>query len=180
MTGDTPDISEWLDFEFYDLVWWIDRPNKPDITDMARRLGRWLGVSHRVGSDLCYWVATDSGQLVSKTSVEHVTQEDYLQADIRKQIDEFNQKLEDRLDDANFRLNIDEEADLSFLEDIEIDDSGGATTEHGVAPDDEEYGDMLRGERPEDDDEEAIDRYLNMELIMDVGTSGERRGRVIK
>ena len=82
------------------------------------------------------------------------------------------------LDDANFRLNIDEEADLSFLEDIEIDDSGGVTTEHGVAPDDEEYGDMLRGERPEDDDEEAIDRYLNMELIMDVGTSGERRGRV--
>ena len=39
VTGDTPDISEWLDFEFYDLVWWIDRPNKPDITDTARRLG---------------------------------------------------------------------------------------------------------------------------------------------
>ena len=70
------------DFEFYDLVWWIDWPNKPDITDTAQRLGRWLGVSHQVGSDLCYWVATDSGQLVSKTSVEHVTQEDYLQADI--------------------------------------------------------------------------------------------------
>ena len=175
-----PGHHEWLDFEFYDLVWWIDQPNKPDITDTVRRLGRWLGVSHRVGSDLCYWVATDSRQLVSKTSVEHVTQEDYLQADIRKQIDEFNQKLEDQLDDANFRLNIDEEADLSFLEDIEIDDSGGVTTEHGVAPDDEEYGDMLRGEQPEDDDEEAIDCYLNMELIMDVGTSGKRRGRVIK
>ena len=77
-------------------------------------------------------------------------------------------------------MNINEEADLSFLEDIEIDDSGGVTTEHGVTPDEEEYGDMLRGEQPEDDDEEAIDHYLNMELIMDVGTSGERRGRVIK
>ena len=39
---------------------------------------------------------------------------------------------------------------------------------------------MLRGERPEDDDGEAIDYYLNMELITDVGTSGERRGREIK
>ena len=29
MTGNTPDISEWLDFEFYDLVWWLDRPTKP-------------------------------------------------------------------------------------------------------------------------------------------------------
>jgi hypothetical protein len=24
VTGETPDISEWLDFEFYDLVWWWD------------------------------------------------------------------------------------------------------------------------------------------------------------
>jgi hypothetical protein len=24
VTGKTPDISEWLDFEFYDLVWWWD------------------------------------------------------------------------------------------------------------------------------------------------------------
>ena len=104
VTGDIPDISEWLDFELYDLVWWIDWPNKPDIMDMTRRLGCWLGVSHRVGSDLCYLVATDSGQLVSKTSVKHVTQEDHLQADICEQIDEFNLKLEDRLDDANFQI----------------------------------------------------------------------------
>ena len=24
VTGQTADISEWLDFEFYDLVWWLD------------------------------------------------------------------------------------------------------------------------------------------------------------
>jgi hypothetical protein len=24
VTGETPDVSEWLDFEFYDLVWWWD------------------------------------------------------------------------------------------------------------------------------------------------------------
>jgi hypothetical protein len=33
VTGQTPDISEWLDFEFYDLVWWLDRPTKPNFTD---------------------------------------------------------------------------------------------------------------------------------------------------
>jgi hypothetical protein len=36
VTGNTPDISEWLDFEFYDLVWWIDQPNKPDVGDMVK------------------------------------------------------------------------------------------------------------------------------------------------
>jgi hypothetical protein len=36
VTGETPDISEWLDFEFYDLVWWWDRPNKPNINDETK------------------------------------------------------------------------------------------------------------------------------------------------
>ena len=36
VTGQTPDISEWLDFEFYNLVWWLDRPNKPDFMENTR------------------------------------------------------------------------------------------------------------------------------------------------
>ena len=45
LNGKTPDISEWLDFTFYDLVWYYNLDN-PDITDNARQLGRWLGISH--------------------------------------------------------------------------------------------------------------------------------------
>jgi len=40
ITGQTADISEWLDFEFYDLVWWFDRHVKPDMTDGTMRLAR--------------------------------------------------------------------------------------------------------------------------------------------
>jgi len=36
VTGDTPNISKWLDFEFYNLMWWIDWPNKPDVTDETK------------------------------------------------------------------------------------------------------------------------------------------------
>jgi hypothetical protein len=65
-------------------------------------LGRWLGVSHRVGSDLCYcgvgsdlcyWIVTDSGQVVLKTSVEHVTCDDYLNEDTKAKVKEFERKL---------------------------------------------------------------------------------------
>jgi hypothetical protein len=66
VTGQTSDIGEWLDFEFYDLVWWLDRPNKPNITDKVLRLARWIGVLHRVGSNLCYWLITESGKIISK------------------------------------------------------------------------------------------------------------------
>jgi hypothetical protein len=89
VTGQTPDISEWLDFEFYDLVWWIHCPKKPYFTDHVRQLGRWLGVSHRVGSNLCYWILTDSGNVVSKSSVEHVTRDDYLKPKIKAQMKNF-------------------------------------------------------------------------------------------
>ena len=68
LTGDTIDISEWLDFEFYDLVWlWDDRENenKPSI-------GCWLGVSHHVGSALCYYILTDKGEVISRTTVQHI------------------------------------------------------------------------------------------------------------
>jgi hypothetical protein len=53
VTGNTIDISEWLDFDFYDRVWYWDA-KKMDMTDEQARIGRWLGISHRVGSDMTY------------------------------------------------------------------------------------------------------------------------------
>ena len=50
ITGNTCDISEWIDFEFYDLCWYWDHPNNWD----NPKIGRWLGVSHHVGSAMCY------------------------------------------------------------------------------------------------------------------------------
>ncbi len=45
VTGETLDISEYLDFGFYDHVSFWDNAGLGEI-----QLGRWLGVSHRVGS----------------------------------------------------------------------------------------------------------------------------------
>ena len=44
VTGETPDISEWLDFEFYDRVWYYNQ--KIELDRSGRRLARWLGVAH--------------------------------------------------------------------------------------------------------------------------------------
>jgi len=183
VTGETAEIGEWLDFEFYDLVWWLDRPVKPNVTDDTRRLARWLGISHRVGSDMCYWLITESGKIISKTSVEHVTRDDYLKGDIKKTIDEFNEKLTERLNDENFQFEDDGDFQGMYLDDIEelVDGNPGvARMEEETTPTDEEYDDMITEERPEEDDQEAIDKYVNAELLLDVGTDNERRGRVVK
>ena len=61
LTGDTPDISEWLDFDIYDQVWFWDSPGKEE----NPKPGCWLGVSHRIGSALCYWVIDVKGSVFS-------------------------------------------------------------------------------------------------------------------
>ena len=43
VTGRTPDISEYLDFDFWDLVWYWDTAH-PNIDQDDRKLGRWAGV----------------------------------------------------------------------------------------------------------------------------------------
>ncbi len=154
-----PCISEWLDFEFYNLVWWWHLPGKPNVTDNPRQLAHWLGVSHRVGSNLCYWLVTDTGKLVLNSSVQHVTRDDYLQEDIKKQIDEFNKKLEERLNDKNFLL-FNEGFQGMYIEDL-MESHSGVIHEEANTPGDEDYGD-------------------NAELILGLGTNDEQRGRVVK
>ena len=47
---DSVDISKYIDFELYDLIWYWD--NLDSIGNPC--IGRWLGVYHRVGSALWY------------------------------------------------------------------------------------------------------------------------------
>ena len=51
VTGETADISEYLDFGFYDYVWYKDNaglgPQLP---------GRWLSVAEHHGNLMCYYV----------------------------------------------------------------------------------------------------------------------------
>ena len=163
--GETPEISEWLDFEFYDLVWWLDNTKQHPFE--KRRLAQWLGISHHVGSDLCYWLITESGKLISKTSVEHVVQADYIEPSKKQQIDTFNKTLDERLDDTNFRLTGDMDISRLYLDD-DVDPD-----QQTNVPTNEKYGDMLFEPRPDEDDEEAVNKYRNMELILDLGNDNE-------
>jgi hypothetical protein len=73
--GHTIDISEWLDFEFYDFVWYWDEA-KADMSEGQRLLGRWLGIAHRIGSNMMYWIMTQSGWVIARLTVQHVMTSD--------------------------------------------------------------------------------------------------------
>ena len=103
VTGKMPDISEYCDFDFYDLVWYFPDVH-PSISQENRALGRWLGVSHRIGSDMCYWILTKNGNVVADTTVQHVIRDEQLDPDIKQDIDAFNLAVNERLSDHNFMI----------------------------------------------------------------------------
>jgi hypothetical protein len=51
ITGETPDILEYMDFDFYQFVKYRDATSD---WDDPVQLGRWLGIAHEVGSPLTY------------------------------------------------------------------------------------------------------------------------------
>jgi hypothetical protein len=101
-------------------------------------------MSHHVGSDLCYWIVTDSGQVVSNTSVEHVTCKDFLSEDTKAKVKDFEKKFAEHLDDSNFILQGEDGIDLKMLEDLD-DDGTGAMVEDGITPMEAEYDGMIVG-----------------------------------
>ena len=61
-------ILEYLDFPFNDCCWYNDNTGLGDT-----KLGKCLGVSHRVGSTMSYCVLTANIMAVSRTTVSRVT-----------------------------------------------------------------------------------------------------------
>ena len=88
ISGETPDISEYLDFSFYD--WVLFRTN----AGLGKEeIGRWLGVSHKVGDMMSYWILPESGIPISCTTVQRVTELELEKEENKERIKEFNEKI---------------------------------------------------------------------------------------
>ena len=59
ITGETPDISEYLDLTFYD---WVTCRANTGLRYLS--IGLWLSVSHKVGQAISYWILTVSGIMI--------------------------------------------------------------------------------------------------------------------
>jgi hypothetical protein len=135
------------------------------------RLARWLGVAHLIGSDLCNWLLLESGKIIVHTTVQHVVREDYLNGDVK--LERFDRSVEDRLSDQNFTLHNQNGFNIQ-----DKPTNGDASTTIC----EEDYGNMNLPDTPDVDDVDdgSMDKYMNAELIFDVGTGHEQKGRAVK
>lgn len=154
VTGDTPDISEYVDFGFYDSVWFRDQPKD----DGKSYLGRWLGVSHCIGSAMCYFVINSNGAIESRTSVQPLSDTDQHSSDIAERIKELDEGIAKRLGDPPNFLT-DDANNLILQEDESLFDDG-------IDPNDET--------RMIDEDHliyspDAYDPYIGVEILLPEG-----------
>ena len=87
--GETIDILEYLDFGFYDEVWFKDNaglsPSEP---------GRWLGVSHQTGRLMCYHILTQRGTVVSRSTVQRVTALEKCTHEVKETFVKFDEEIQ--------------------------------------------------------------------------------------
>jgi hypothetical protein len=159
VTSDTCNISEYVDFSFYDQVWFWHTPLSQEPTQP----GCWLGVSHRVGTALCYWVLTRKGSVLLRLTVQNVTE-------LKMHIDE-NKKLFDDID-IEIKRKMESGAhaiellpNMLYLED-EPADEPDCFNDGGFVPD--------------VDNVDRYDEYIRAKLMFDFMGDDVARGRVIK
>jgi len=149
-----PDISEWLNFNFYNWCWFWNAPAQ-DLTEDKADLGRFLGVTHQISSNMCYWVLTDAGKVLAKTTVQRVTNDDLQIPATQEKMTNFTHKITKRLDDQNHIIPMP-------IKGLTLDDADGD-------PNDE----PKETTQPDQDDytKDTYDAYLSAQLLIPHGDS---------
>ncbi len=129
VTGETIDISEYLDFGFYDHVSWKENAGLGETS-----IGCWLGVSHRVGGLMLYWILTKNGTVQSRTTVQKIT-------NLEKQTDEMKSAIQEF--DTEISGQFKEEEDLNY---------------DGAKPNPEDWSEYLQHDP---DFQEELDNIVN-------------------
>jgi hypothetical protein len=170
VTGETVDISEYLDFGFYDHVSFKENAG----LGMAL-IGRWLEVSHRVGGLMSYWILTIKGTVISRTTVQRITALEKETNEVMAAVVEFDSKISRRFK---------EEEDLTY---------------DGAKPNREDWSEYLQYDPDFQEEFDNIvndpgileanndftpdisdNKYLNMELAIPRDSDGPEFARVTK
>ena len=151
---------EYLDFTFSDWCWYNNNAGLGET-----KLGQWLGVSHRVGSLMSYWILTQKGNVISPTMVSRVMNLE-TQVDSTKSCQqEFDTAITDRLnDEAHIIIEGGKSqpydwSDHPFDEDLDFVDKF-----HSVVS-----NDKIKEANEEFTPDTSNDQYLNMELAVPRG-----------
>ena len=132
-------------------------------------LGRWIGIVHRIGRDMPYWIMPIYGQPVSEATVQHVTRSNILDPDIAAQMKVFDHTLTECLDNVNFIIDEfygfeveDEGRDMPQWDTWDPLFGGDKTT-----PTEAEYNEMMKDSCLDVGDIGSFDNYIGVTVKLE-------------
>ena len=155
LTGETPDISEYLDFGFYDWVLYKEDAGLGEV-----HVGRFLGVSHNVGSLMSFWVLPPSGIPVSRTSVQRLTLLEQETSNIKERMSSYTSAINTRFKEERSVTERHEKPNLDDWSEFKDDEAFVEEFQRVFSSDDVPEADDLF-------DPDSYDTYINMEVALD-------------
>jgi hypothetical protein len=155
------DISEYVQFDWYQFVWYIEPVELATGIKSRRGIGRWLGVSTSAGSKLCYRILNSKGNVINRSSVIPVKQEEKTKDDVIARIKEHDDmikiKFGDQILDPEFNNNVAaiNHFEYQLFDDDDADDLLPVDPELTV-PDDDDHPDP-----------DVFDNYLTANILLD-------------
>jgi hypothetical protein len=155
--GETPDISEYLDFCCYDWVWF-----KRDAGIGKIELGKFLGISRSTGSLMSYHILPKTGVPVSRTTVQQVTELEKQTDANRQRFAEFEKAIAEQCKEGQLVDKGGDKPDLADWSDLLKTDPDFAE-EFATTFDNPD----IKEADDECDTDSSYDNYLGMELTLD-------------
>ena len=128
-------------------------------------IGRWLGVSHKVGQLMSYWILTIGAKVISCTTVQRLTQLEKNTDEWSNRMRQYDEKIQQRIENVQGtsinvseipqwnRLSMDE-YDIEFIEEFK-----SKVSDDSIPEADDQYGE--------------VDNYINMKLNLHRGGGDE-------
>jgi len=96
LTGNTPDITEYISYQWYQPVWYHDHTSFPNT---IKHIGRWIGVAHNVGQALCFWVLPESDRPIARSTVQPLTNNNLRDPNVLSQLHSYDLSVRKKLGD---------------------------------------------------------------------------------
>jgi hypothetical protein len=95
LTGNTPDISEFLEFSWFQPVWYYEPSAFPE---QNRYIARWIGVPHRVGQAMCFWILPISGTPIARTTVQAIEKLELETIEVKSKLVAYDKAIEEKFE----------------------------------------------------------------------------------
>ena len=175
--GNTPDISEYAQFDWYDFVKYND-----DGTDDNQKIkyGRVLGPCTTSGANMCFYILTEKSTVIVRDTLSTLPEDVLRQDETKQRIKDFDAAVKEKIGDRPTKRG-----ELSL--DTEMLKEGGLHPEIPSAFFNTDAADLdWDQEEPDaamievdDYDADTLDYYLNAEVVLPRGGDFER-GKVVR